>query len=284
MTIISTLRFITSHPLTSNSPFKAVMRFAVWQIKSRIKNEIEVDWVDGAKLVVKHGMTGATGNIYCGLHEFTDMAFVLHMLRPEDLFVDVGANIGSYTILASKVCGSRCLSVEPDSEAIKRLKLNLESNQISDLVRVEETALGSEIGTIRFTVGYDTTNRVAAGRSDEFTQEVRLSTLDSLLGEESPLLVKMDVEGFEHEVLKGSENSLNHPNLLAIITESTDSQVVSLLEKNGFSRWFYDPFARSLSKNSEYYKSNNALFLRDVDKCKKRIAEAPKRVILDDLL
>jgi hypothetical protein len=43
--------------------------------------------------------------IYCGLHEFTDMAFSLHFLSPEDLFVDVGADIGSYTVLASACAG-----------------------------------------------------------------------------------------------------------------------------------------------------------------------------------
>ena len=48
------------------------------------------------------GMTGATGNVYCGLHEFEDMALVLHALRPRDLFVDVGANVGSYTVLGGQ--------------------------------------------------------------------------------------------------------------------------------------------------------------------------------------
>jgi hypothetical protein len=47
------------------------------------------------------GMTGATGNLYVGLHEFEEMAFLLHFLRPGDLFADVGANVGSYTILAA---------------------------------------------------------------------------------------------------------------------------------------------------------------------------------------
>ena len=46
-------------------------------------------------------MTGATGNIYCGLYEFLDMAFLLHFLRNGDLFGDIGSNIGSYTVLAT---------------------------------------------------------------------------------------------------------------------------------------------------------------------------------------
>lgn len=54
-------------------------------------------------------MTGATGNIYVGLHEFEDMAFLLHVLRRTDLFVDVGANIGSYTILAGGAAGAKLL-------------------------------------------------------------------------------------------------------------------------------------------------------------------------------
>jgi len=48
--------------------------------------------VNGSKFLVKTGETGLTGNIYTGLHEFPDMGFLLHFLRAEDLFVDIGAN------------------------------------------------------------------------------------------------------------------------------------------------------------------------------------------------
>src|SRR6478609_823915 len=102
--MLSTLRFIIRHPLNQRRRLAALMRFASWQLGSRVKTEHVIPWVAGTKLVVRRGMTGATGNIYCGLHEFADMAFVLHALRPGDLFVDVGANIGSYTVLASAVC------------------------------------------------------------------------------------------------------------------------------------------------------------------------------------
>jgi hypothetical protein len=105
--ILPTLRFIASHPLGSRRPLSAYWRYARWQVESRLCAEVEFNWIEGAKLIARNGMTGATGNIYCGLHEFTDMAFLLHLLRPDDLFVDVGANIGSYTVLASAVCGAR---------------------------------------------------------------------------------------------------------------------------------------------------------------------------------
>ena len=45
-------------------------------------------------------MHGVTGNVYCGLHDFAEMSFMLHLLRAGDLFADIGANVGSYTVLA----------------------------------------------------------------------------------------------------------------------------------------------------------------------------------------
>jgi hypothetical protein len=103
--ISPTLRFIVQHPLSSKRPAAARLRYIRWQIESRLRPEVEFTWIEGSKLVVRNGMTGATGNIHCGLHEFADMVFLLHLLRPGDLFVDVGANIGSYSVLASAVCG-----------------------------------------------------------------------------------------------------------------------------------------------------------------------------------
>jgi hypothetical protein len=61
---------------------------------------VAMPYVNETRLLVKPGMAGATGNVYAGLHEYEDMAFVLHALRPSSRFVDVGANVGTYTVLA----------------------------------------------------------------------------------------------------------------------------------------------------------------------------------------
>ena len=76
--------------------------------------EVVFNWIEDAKFICRRGMTGATGNIYCGLDEFADIAFLMHLLRPGDLFVDIGSNIGTFTVLASAVCGSGAIAVEPD--------------------------------------------------------------------------------------------------------------------------------------------------------------------------
>ena len=90
--------------------------------------------MNNARVVVRTGETGFTGNIYCGLDEFQDMAFLLHALRKEDLFVDIGANVGSYTLLACSAIGAKGYCVEPVPSTYHRLMVNIRYNapSISD--------------------------------------------------------------------------------------------------------------------------------------------------------
>jgi len=82
MKIISTVLYIIKHPLNRHQKCKAFWRFIKWQINTRINPyPIIYQFTEKSKLIIKKGMTGATGNLYCGLHEFNDMAFLLHFLR-----------------------------------------------------------------------------------------------------------------------------------------------------------------------------------------------------------
>ena len=74
MSLLSTLKFITSHPLNRSNKVKAILRFLRWQINTRINSySIIYQFTERCKLIIRKGMTGATGNLYCGLHEFEDM-------------------------------------------------------------------------------------------------------------------------------------------------------------------------------------------------------------------
>lgn len=225
-------------------------------------------------------MTGATGNIYVGLHEFAEMAFLLHLLRPGDLFVDVGANIGSYSILASRVCGARAIAFEPDPGTCRALRRNIAANDVEPFVDVQCAAVGSSDGQVRFTTGLDTINRIATD-DDRRTQTVQSIRLDSLAGIGDAVLMKLDVEGFESEVLKGAENLLGSQSLVAVETESRDLEVVRALTASGFSRALYDPFSRSLSPMTSASNDTgaNALFVRDCAQVDSRVQGAPYRNI-----
>lgn len=276
--LMPTLRFIAGHPLSSQRPVNAYWRYARWQVESRLRDEVIFDWIDGSKLAVRNGMTGATGNIYCGLHEFAEMAFVLHLLRPGDLFVDVGANIGSYTVLASAVCGARSIAIEPDPGTALSLRRNIDINCIADRVTVVEAAMGASAGTVRFTIGQDTTNRVAA-RTDVATREVEVRTLDEILADEDPILIKMDVEGYEPQVVAGALATLHQPSVAAVITETADPSIRFILASCGFVCCSYDAFQRAIIAEGEPAKlslSHNTLFVRR-DRLSQRLKTAAHR-------
>jgi hypothetical protein len=94
MSLFNTVRFITSHPLNKGNKIRSLFKFLKWQTASSLmKGDFVFEWINGAKIIIRRGETGFTGNIYCGLHEFQDMAFLLHFIDKDDLFIDVGANM-----------------------------------------------------------------------------------------------------------------------------------------------------------------------------------------------
>lgn len=289
MSVYQTLKFILNHPLNADSKYLALQRFLRWQIGSRlVPGAVAVEFVNSSQLLVRPGMTGATGNVYCGLHEFEDMAFLLHLLRPDDLFVDVGANIGSYTVLAGAAIGARCISVEPLPDTYRHLQHNIWLNGLKELVKAHNIGLGKEDGTLHFTTSQDTVNHVA--RSDEIdhgtTLVVKVSSLDTILVDDQPKLIKIDVEGFESNVIAGGSNTLSCENLDAVIMELNGSgerygfdEVVihkQMLEY-GFSTFSYLPFDRKLvplsGTNSQ---AGNTLYIRNIEQVKKGLISAPK--------
>lgn len=81
---------------------QALARYFSLQVRSRItRGPLVVPFIEDTTLIFKGGMDGRRADIAIGLFEFEEMAFVLHALREEELFVDVGANIGIYTVLAA---------------------------------------------------------------------------------------------------------------------------------------------------------------------------------------
>jgi FkbM family methyltransferase len=249
----------------------------MWQLRSRIKTQYVHPWVDGTNLIVRKGMTGATGNIYCGLHEFADMAFVLHVLKPSDVFLDVGANVGSYTVLASAVCGARTIAFEPDPHTAEDLRRNIEVNALDDLVEVHEVALGSAAGDAAFTVGRGPANRIAV--SGEASQIVPMRRLDDIPGAREATLIKLDVEGYGADVLAGAYDALASPTLLAVEIEYP-GPAWKVLTGAGFVKRWYDPWSRALLQTQPTNDaSSNALFVRNEATVLDRLQTAPRRCI-----
>lgn len=218
-------------------------------------------------------MTGATQNIYVGLHEFADMMLPLHFLREGDLFLDVGANVGSYTVLASGVCRAKTLAFEPDPDTSRHLKRNIAINSLEGLATVHEYALGATQGEVAFTVGLDSVNRIAAA-DEKNVRIVPLERLDAVIAGSQPIMIKIDVEGAEEGVLQGAKTLLANPCLKVIELETVTIESASILNKSQFERAYYDPFSRRMSKSPTHLNSSNSLFVRDWPFVSDRLATA----------
>jgi FkbM family methyltransferase len=282
------VRFIGSHPLTRDRKLAAFGRFVRWQLEIRLRSEVIVPWIAGTRLAVRRGMHGATGNIYCGLHEFAEMAFTLHLLRPGDLFADIGANVGSYTVLAAGVCGARVVAVEPGPAAGAALAKNIALNRLGDRVSVAAVALGDAIGELAFSTGQDTTNHVL-GQSDEDHQKVQQTTADLLFADETPLAMKLDVEGYEAAALAGAPATLANPMLKALIVELNgsgsrygfdDQQTHRKLQRCGFIACSYDPISRLLAPQDRI-SNQNTIYVRDPDWVRYRLKTAQSFRVFD---
>ncbi|HMA71762.1 MAG TPA: FkbM family methyltransferase [Xanthobacteraceae bacterium] len=270
-------RLFSTHPLTHNAPLKAWARFVKWQIRSRLQEEVVVPWIAGQCFAVRKGMTGATGNIYVGLHEFPDMMLLLHFLREGDLFLDIGANVGSYTILAAGACRAKTWSFEPDPDTARHLKRNVALNDLDGLVMTYELALGEAERKISFTTGLDTMNRVATA-GDKNIRTVCQQRLDALIGEYQPVMIKMDVEGHEEAVLRGAQALLANKCLKVIELETVTPVTDATLTAHAFERAFYEPFSRKLQREANF--SSNAVFVRDWEFVRSRLTTANRVKVL----
>ncbi|PZO38685.1 MAG: FkbM family methyltransferase [Pseudanabaena frigida] len=274
---LRTWRFIHSHPLASRNLPNAISRWLKWQIGSRIlKMPVVVPFIGESQLIVELGMTGATGNIYTGLHEFVDMAFCLHLLRSGDLFVDVGANIGSYTVLASKVVGANSFAIEPVPKTFQCLQRNISINNINSLVDSHCCAAGKNSGLLKFSTDLDTTNQVVNSDYSGTWIEVPVESLDRMLKQLQPTLIKIDVEGFEPDVILGAFQTLKCDSLLAILLETVNSDIKKSLQDSGFQPASYDPFNRALNLSDINQSSNNYLWIKNSQIIINRCKSAPK--------
>lgn len=270
------IKNINHHPLSGRHRLLGYYRFLNWQLRSRIRaGRLVVPFTAKSRLFVRKGMTGATGNIYMGLHDFAEMAFLLHFLREEDLFMDVGANVGTYTVLASAHAGCRTLAFEPVLVTFALLRENLALNGLSERVRSFACAVGSKAGTLLITQSLDTVNHVVGRRGPNCADilEVAVVTIDEKVAAEGcPLLVKIDVEGYETEVLRGMAETLVHPQCKALIIELNssgarygyrDEEIHRLLLDHGFHPFAYNPYQRTLEP-IPCYGPFNTLYLRDL--------------------
>lgn len=299
--LLKLLKATLKHPLNARSPaarFAALRRVLSWQLAVRLLPGAEfiLPFASGSKLALSRGMVGATGNWYGGLDEPDEMGFLLHVLRAGDRFLDIGANVGCYTVLATTVPGVTGVAFEPVPATHERLRRNLILNNAADRFEARQCGVGDADGVLRFTTTLDAMNFVAPDdQPDEGTVRVPVVRLDDAVSSaEGPFIAKIDVEGFEKAVLTGGARTLARDDFLAVIMETngsgarygvTDEELFEQMAAMGFSPHHYDALTRTLTPARPDDRAHiNTLFLKDLELVTGRTREAAAATLVNGSL
>ncbi|MDH4471918.1 MAG: FkbM family methyltransferase [Fluviicola sp.] len=164
-----------------------------------------------------------------GTYEKGTIQLLGDFLKPGSTFMDVGANIGLMSVIASRLVGEkgRVLAVEANLKTVEILNQNAALNHCEN-VDVYPVALGSENGKATLYENWEVNRGGASLLSQDNSEgtEVPLWKLDELFGDLTIDLIKMDVEGFELEVLKGGINLLKAtlPVLIIEVSEQREQE------------------------------------------------------------
>jgi FkbM family methyltransferase len=214
------------------------------------RDGIWIDSGDGYLWTYTPGLFGSALGAEFGLHyERFEVELLAERLRPGGVLVDVGANVGLYSIqLARRVERLKVLAFEPVAATYETLRRNLVKNGADARVDARRLALGERRGAVRMTTRLQAGNFMVeegASAASEAVEGVEVRRLDDVLAEVgSPVdAIKCDVEGAELGVLRGGEETLerDRPTLLLEIDERwvaryghTGADVLNFLIDRGY--------------------------------------------------
>lgn len=181
----------------------------------------------------------------------------LREMKTGEVLVDIGANVGMYSVFSAVMQGVRVFAFEPESQNYALLNGNIALNQLSGQVVAYPLALSNRSGadalylsqfspggschSFGAEVGFDLQPRDSA-----FAQGAFSVPLDDLVKTGSipvPDHIKLDVDGFEHKVIEGATQTLRDPKVKSLLVElnthlAEHREVIKVLEGLGFA---FDP-------------------------------------------
>ena len=195
-------------------------------------------------------------------HQIEIQLFLLDMVKPEDTVVDIGANRGMFSLIASRLVGEegKVLSFEPNPICYEVLDKCIAANEIKNIT-VNRFGLADKLGKLTLTVPYHNWGEGTFGKSsyhDGNTYQVQADVKvgDDILKNEIPAFIKIDVEGFENNVIAGLSLTLeqHHPVLITEVVSkhleacgNSVQELMELIEGHGYTGY-------TLSKKKQGFK------------------------------
>jgi FkbM family methyltransferase len=222
---------------------------AAWRIKNRFcKDEQSVKKVEGSKISLRQFESGIEKDLWLhGVREHESTEILKSEISNGMNCVDIGANIGYYALLESKLVGEtgEVLAIEPQPDIFDRLRSNINTNSVEN-VKPLNLAVTEENSDHEIKIGeeHNTTRLLAngEGKHKKNTKEVQGKCLETII-EKSPDLIRMDIQGFESNLIEQITNLETahlklfleiHPGPMEKIYDTEPIQFWRKLSGNGF--------------------------------------------------
>jgi FkbM family methyltransferase len=177
--------------------------------------------------------------------------------HPDDILIDIGANVGMYTVWAAATKKVRVIAFEPEAQNYALLNRNIIANGLQERVKAYCMGLSDQrgltelfmtdmrVGGSNHSVG-ESVNFESAAMPAKFAQGCVATTLDELISKNEipvPHHIKIDVDGIEPKIIAGAHNSLSNPNVRSLLIETNTNlpahrEMINHLTDHGFK---YNP-------------------------------------------
>ncbi|MEM4068042.1 MAG: FkbM family methyltransferase [Candidatus Micrarchaeaceae archaeon] len=215
-----------------------------------------------------------------GSDEFVLTKFLIKNFRDDDVFYDIGANYGFYTLLAQELIkNGEIHSFEPNPKIFplleKNAKLEFYNNTYLNNIAVSNLDGNSNFYTFKNSSGYSSVIFNSSNKNDEVFN-VKTTTLDTyILDHRPPTIIKIDVEGAEQLVLEGAINVVktHKPNIvMEVYKDDLHKNAVDILIKNDYEVYYLDANGNPVLMHSPLYN----IFEDDVDEIGSNLLFKPK--------
>jgi FkbM family methyltransferase len=258
-----TLKYIWSHPNCQQQQLQSICKFMGWQFYKRLTHRyLDIQLVSKVKMRCHPDSYSAAAALYCGLYDYDEMNFLLRYLQEEDSFLDIGANVGIYTLLAAyKIQSGSIYSFEALPKNYSRLAENLNLNNFQQ-VKSFAIAVSDSTGSIALNLAEGDSMPFITTTTTDNSIIVPTNTLDNCLQDQEVnnlTLAKIDIEGAEILAFKGATSLLKQQRPYVWILEINDTvnhfghqkkDVVNFLQDYGYGLYSYN------AKTNEVYTVN----------------------------
>lgn len=211
-------RFIGKYSLISADNYR--IKKLIFAPKNQMK-------LFGAKDIISDNIA------YLGYYEWELSSIIQELSKEAKVMVDAGANMGYFSILfLANATNGIIYSFEPNPPIFKLLEENIQMNKFSNNAFIYNQALAAQAGKLNFSFGSQSEQSGWGHIDPNSNSNVIATTIDESVPEDTIIdILKIDVEGYEFEVLKGAKQAIQDKRVKNIFFELNEG----MLHANGLS-------------------------------------------------